>query len=145
LRAPDTARKTGWWHFPHEADVGLAGRAPTLPELYRQLALAMTAVVTEAEVEPALSIDIRCTGTDPELLLVDWLNALIYEMATRGMLFGDFEVAVDRSGLTARALGETVDRQRHRPVVEPKGATFTELSVQRQPDGTWIGRCVVDV
>jgi SHS2 domain-containing protein len=33
-----------------------------------------------------------CQAPTDELLLVEWLNALIYEMAVRAMLFGDFAI-----------------------------------------------------
>jgi SHS2 domain-containing protein len=60
------------------------------------------------------------------------------------MLFGRFEVHVDGAQLCARAGGEPVDVARHQPAVEPKGATFTELSVRRS-DGAWVAQCVIDV
>jgi tRNA nucleotidyltransferase (CCA-adding enzyme) len=78
-------------------------------------------------------------------LLVDWLNALIYEMATRHMLFARFDVAITDNRLEARAWGERIDRLRHRPAVEVKGATLTALSVVRASDGNWVAQCVVDV
>ena len=65
-------------------------------------------------------------------------------MAVRHMLFGRYEVVIDGERLRARAWGEPVDRDRHAPVVEPKGATFTELKVERH-DGGWIAQCIVDV
>jgi tRNA nucleotidyltransferase (CCA-adding enzyme) len=79
------------------------------------------------------------------VLLADWLNAVIYEMTTRSMVFGRFEVAIDGPKLTGRAAGERIDRQRHAPVVEPKGATFTELGVNQDEEGQWVAQCVVDV
>src|SRR6266704_2638113 len=41
--------------------------------------------------------------------------------------------------------GEPLDRERHRPRVEVKGATYTALSVAQGPDSVWIAQCVVDV
>jgi SHS2 domain-containing protein len=76
---------------------------------------------------------------------VDWLNALVYEMATRSMLFSRFDVHSDGRTLEARAWGEPVDVARHEPTVEIKGATMTALKVQRAPDGEWMAQCIVDV
>jgi tRNA nucleotidyltransferase (CCA-adding enzyme) len=107
-----------------------AAVGPTLAAAFEQAALAMTAVVTDpAGVAPALAVDIDCEAPDDELLLVDWLNALILEMAARHLLFGRFEVTLDGHRLHATAWGETVDTQRHQPAVEIKGATYTELKV----------------
>ena len=79
------------------------------------------------------------------LLLADWLNALVLTMATRNMLFARFEVKIDACALTAKAWGEPLDRDRHRPAVEVKGATYTALSVAQRGDGAWVAQCVVDV
>ena len=51
------------------------------------------------------SVVIHCEAPDDALLLVDWLNALIYEMATRRMLFGTWHVELDDHSLTARVSG----------------------------------------
>jgi SHS2 domain-containing protein len=85
------------------------------------------------------------TAVRDEHLLVDWLNALVYEMATRRMLFGAFVVAIEGPQLKATAWGEPVDRVRHEPAVEVKGATYTSLCVERRSDGMWLAQCVVDV
>jgi SHS2 domain-containing protein len=47
--------------------------------------------------------------------------------------------------LRATAWGEPVEVTRHQPAVEVKGATYTELRVQRTEDGGWLAQCVVDV
>ena len=47
--------------------------------------------------------------------------------------------------LRATVAGETVDRARHQPVVEVKGATYTALYVDRDDNGDWHAHCVVDV
>jgi SHS2 domain-containing protein len=135
-----------WEHFPHEADIGVRGRGASPSVAFEQAALALTAIVTEPDrVHNEDSIEISCEAPSLEVLLVDWLNALIYEMVTRSMLFGRFYVEIEGLGLSARAEGERVDRQRHEPVVEPKGATFTELRVGRDDEGQWVAQCVVDV
>ena len=134
-----------WEHFPHDADIGLAGTGPTKAEAFRQAALALTAVVTDlALVRPRTAVSIVCEAPTDELLLVEWLNALIYEMSVRSMLFGDFAVEIVDGEVRATAWGETVDRERHEPAVEVKGATMTALSVA-ELDGRWRAQCVVDV
>lgn len=136
----------GWTHFQHMADIGVHGFGASLAEAFEQAALAMTAVITDpSTVRQDRVVEIACAAPDRELLLVDWLNALIYEMATRGMLFSGFQVTLSDAGLRGLARGETLERARHRPAVEIKGATYTELRVRREADGLWHARCVVDV
>jgi len=135
-----------WETFAHEADVGIRGYGATRAEAFAGAALAMTAVITDpAKVAAREPVSIRCAAPDDELLLLDWLNALIYEMATRRMLFSRFDVAIDEHRLQATVWGEPVDVARHQPAAEIKGASFCELAVQRLPDGQWLVQCVVDV
>jgi tRNA nucleotidyltransferase (CCA-adding enzyme) len=135
-----------WQHFEHGADIGVEGRGTTLAEAFAQAAVALTAVICDPlQVKADEPVDIRCEEPDPELLLADWLNALVYEMAARRMIFSRFEVEIDGGTLQARAWGERLDRARHQPSVEVKGATYTELKVGRSAEGEWFARCVVDV
>jgi tRNA nucleotidyltransferase (CCA-adding enzyme) len=135
-----------WEHFAHGADIGVRGLAPTREAAFEQAALALTAVVTEPSgVKPQTGVEIACAAPDDEALLVEWLNALVYEMATRRMLFGAFGVTLEGCRLHAIARGEPVDLARHEPAVEIKGATYTALRVGQEEDGTWLAQCVVDV
>lgn len=135
-----------WEHFTHMADIGVRGHGATPAEAFSRAALALTAIVTDpASVRPREAVEIDCRAPDLELLLADWLNALIFEMATRRMLFSRFEVRIDGDALRATAWGEPVDRERHQPAVEAKGATYTELRVAQPPGGGWLAQCVIDV
>ena len=135
----------GWELFAHQADLGVRGFGPDLATAFANAARALTAAITDlARVVPRESVTIRCAAPDAEILLVDWLNALIYEMATRKMIFGDFRVRIEDGRLEAEALGEALDPARHAPAVEPKGATFTALSVVHE-GGRWRAQCVIDV
>lgn len=146
MTAVDPSTVPRWEHFPHEADVGLRGFGHTRAEAFEQAALALTAVIVDpGAVVCSQCIDIDCTAPDDELLLVEWLNALIYEMATRHLLFGRFELDLDGHRLRARAWGEPVDVARHEPTVEVKGATYTALEVATDAQGVWRAQCVVDV
>lgn len=138
--------KARWEHFRHVADVGVRGIGPTPAAAFEMAALALTAVITEPEtVAPRDAVAITCAAPDTEILLADWLNALVFEMATRGMLFSRFAVEIEANRLTAQAWGEAVDVARHAPAAEVKGATLSELEVKRLPDGAWLAQCVVDV
>lgn len=138
-------RTAGWEHFAHEADMGVRGWGASREQAFEQAALALSAVVADPQgVEPREAVDVECEAPDDELLFVDWLNRLIYEMATRRMLFGRFEVQVEGRRLRARAWGEPADVARHAPAVEVKGATYTALRVV-QADGGWMAQTVVDV
>ena len=151
-----------WSHFAHQADIGIRAIAESLNSAFEEVALALTAIVTEpnnvAEVE---SVKIECSAENNELLLVNWLNSVIYEMAVRKMLFSRFEVRIDpapsdnsnlnirRCGvenlrLSATIWGEKINCKKHAPAVEPKAVTYNQLSVKNE-NGNWIVQCVIDV
>lgn len=148
-----------WENFAHEADAGVRGRGATLAEAFAGAATAMTAAICDpAKVGAGDRVRIECAAPDEETLLVDWLNALVYEMATRRMLFSRFEVNIEDHRpaggrgpgggsvhLTAAAWGEPVDVPKHQPAAEVKGASFCELEVRQESDGRWLAQCVVDV
>jgi SHS2 domain-containing protein len=134
-----------WEHFPHDADVGVRGYGQSPAEAFEQAAQALTAVVTMAEVKPAASVTVACEAPDLELLFVEWLNAIIYEMAVRKMLFSRFSVRLAGHRLEGTLSGEPVDVPRHAPACEPKGATYTALRVNQDESGAWSAECIVDV
>jgi len=135
-----------WAHFRHVADVGVRGFGATMAQAFEQAALALTAVITEPDlVRDRHRVEISCEAPDTDILLADWLNALVFEMATRGMLFSRFEVTIDGAQLTAKAWGERVDVSRHHPAAEVKGATLSELEVAKDENGSWHAQCIVDV
>ena len=135
-----------WEHFSHGADVGIRGFGGSLEEAFEQAALALMAVVADVStIAQAESVEVRCHAPDSELLLVSWLNAIIYEMAVRGMLFGGFRVVTAVDSLTGTLSGEKADPERHELAVEAKGATVTELRVAQDQGGQWVAQCVIDV
>lgn len=136
----------GWEHFEHLADIGVRGFGPTKSAAFENAARALTAAVTDLEqVRPVDGVAIECQAPDDDLLLYEWLNALIFQMATRRMLFSRFSVEIDGTLLRATAWGEPVDVARHAPAAEAKGATMTALRVARDGTGQWSAQCVVDV
>jgi len=135
----------GWKHFAHDADIGLCGWGTTIAQAFEQAGQALTAAVTDAAILPRTSVEVNCEAPDIELLFVEWLNAIIYEMAVQKLLFGGFTVWIDGERLQGTLWGEPIDVNRHAPACEQKGATYTELKVTKSPDGIWSACCVVDV
>ena len=141
-RAPRTTR---WEHYEHGADIGVRGFGATKGEAFEQAALALTAVVADLRsVGQFEKVSVECEAPDDDLLLAEWLNALVYQMATRRLLFSRFAVKIEGTRLHAQAWGEPIDAERHKPAVEVKGATYTTLRVARHGEG-WVAQTVVDV
>ena len=123
----------------------MRGLGASKAEAFEQAALALTAAIADpAQVAPAMRVAIECEGPDDELLFAAWLNAIVYEMSTRKMLFARFAARIEDGRLEGEAWGEKIDVARHHPAVEIKGATYTTLRVAREGE-RWVAQTVVDV
>ena len=135
-----------WEHLEHGADIGVRGYGGSVEEAFTQAALSLSSVVTDLDkIDTGDSVEVECNAPELELLLVDWLNEIVFQMASRNMLFGRFDVRIHDHRLQARLYGEVADQGKHQPAVEIKGATFTELKVYQAGSGEWVAQCVIDV
>ncbi len=135
-----------WEHFPHAADMGVRGIGRTKGEAFQEAAKALVALTTDLEqVSPKEKVEISLSAPDDEQLLVEWLDALVFEMATRRWVFSRFEARIDGGSLEGAFWGEPFDESRHARGVEVKGPTFTELRVRQGDDGRWVAQLIVDV
>jgi tRNA nucleotidyltransferase (CCA-adding enzyme) len=134
-----------WEHFAHQADIGVKAAADSLGKAFEDAAVGLTAIIAEPKsIEAIESVQIECSAKNEELLLVNWLNAIIYEMDVRKMLFSKFEVKIENLKLSAKIWGEKINQAKHSPAVEPKAVTYNQLSVKNE-SGKWTVQCVIDV
>jgi SHS2 domain-containing protein len=131
--------------FEHEADVGIRGFGSSIEEAFENAALALYSVMVNINsIVPGEKKIVTAAAPDQELLLVEWLNALLSLSDIERMVFSKFEVKIKGTALSGSAWGERLDRARHEARVEVKGATYHMLSVGEQ-DGRYTAQCVVDV
>ncbi len=131
--------------FEHQSDIGVRGFGDSLEEAYANAAAAMYSVMADiSRIAQRESRAVHVTAEDREQLLVEWLNALLALSDIERMVFSRFEVHIEGSDLTGTAWGEGLDRLRHEPKVEVKGATYHLLKVADE-GGRYTAQCVVDV
>lgn len=135
--------------FDHTGDVGVSLRASTLPELFREAALAFVETLTDAEKMSATSCDdVRLEAPTLDDLLVEWLTELLYRFEVRNLLPVDAELSVTQSGdgwaLRGRVASDTFDPERHPIKVAIKGVTYHQLEVRRLDEG-WETSVVFDI
>jgi len=131
--------------FEHEADIGIRGFGSSMEEAFENAAAAMYSVMVNIErISPTEKRRLSVTAPDYELLLVEWLNALLALSDVERMVFNRFEVKIDGMALSGIAWGEGLDHARHEPKVEVKGATYHMLSVKKEYE-RHVAQCVVDV
>ncbi len=131
--------------FEHEADVGIRGYGRTLEEAFSNAARALYSVMVQVDqVDPREKRNIEVAAPDRELLLIEWLNALLSLSDIERMVFSKFSVHIKGTSVRGTAWGEPLDRIRHEPKVEVKGATYHLLRVAEE-NGVFTAQCVVDV
>ncbi len=131
--------------FEHESDIGIRGYGSSIEAAFENAAKALYSVIVNVQsVQQKEKRAVSVSATDPELLLVEWLNALLSLSDIERIVFSRFEVRISDTTLNGTAWGEQLDRNRHEPGVEVKGATYHMLSVRRDED-QYVAQCVVDV
>ena len=133
--------------FEHTADIGIRGIGKTLEQAFEEAAKAMFSVMVDIKtVEPVRGIKlvIQIKGLDDNGLFVEWLNRLVAEKDISGMMFSKFKVKIDDKQLVGTAWGEQFNPKKHKPEVEVKAATYSQLKVEKQK-GKYIAQCLVDV
>lgn len=132
--------------FEHTADLGLRVRADSLDALLADAARGLfSLIVTNLDqVKPVQEKTFRIQADQPEYLLFDWLNELLYTFDVDQLLLSEFSVRVDPQGLTATCRGETMQPARHEMDHEVKAITYHGLRVQREGSG-WMAELIVDI
>ncbi len=131
--------------FEHQADVGIRGFGMTLEEAFENAARALYSVMVKIDAVKPLEVrTVTVSAPDSELLLVEWLNALLSLSDVDRMVFSKFDVKIEGAVLKGFAWGEKLDPGRHEPNVEVKGATYHLLQITKE-DGRYTAQCVVDV
>jgi SHS2 domain-containing protein len=138
--------ESGFEIFEVTADQGIHAWAPDLPGLFRVTALGLWSLMVEpAGVGSVRSVPVTVEAPDRELLLVAWLNELLYLHEVEAIAGADVRIeALTETRLQATVQGETLDPSRHRVVGHVKAVTYHDLRVAATPGG-WEARVVVDV
>lgn len=135
----------------HTADKGLEVEASTLPDLFATAARGLFHLMIDPDrYSPTEQVELKIDAPDLEMLMVRWLNELLYQFEVQHRLFSQFEVgSVEREGD-----GWQLHAQAHYRPITPealewegapvKSVTYHGLTLQQQ-DERWFLRFYVDV
>lgn len=135
--------------FEHMADVGVRGVGKSREEAFGECAKAMFSVMVDLEKVKADGKDsLEVEASNPEELLVAFLNHLLYLRDVRGKAYNRFSLYITnyegRWLLKGEAFGEKIDAEKHLPKGDVKAASFHQLRVAEE-NGKWVAQCVLDI
>lgn len=133
----------------HTADLGYDIVSKTRVGVYTEAARAFVQSITDPDrLRADTPVDVRVEAADGELLLVEWLDELLYRFDTEGWLPSAVQATVeddeDGVALTARMAGERFDPSRHPLRVPIKAVTLHGLAV-RHDGAVWRARVIFDI
>ena len=130
----------------HTADVGLVARGGDMRELFVNAGLGMLSLMVDLDgVEPREERRIEIRARDREGLLVRWLTELLYFLDAEELLFRRLEIEeLSDTELCGRALGERIDRDRHRLHFGVKAVTRHLLEIAPE-DGGYRATILFDI
>lgn len=132
------------------SDVTFVAYGPSLPDVFSAAAAALLAATVEEpeHLGDTESRRLELTEPDLELLLMVFLNELVYLRDAEGLLLRVRRLEVREEGgearLSAELVGERMDPERHRPATDVKAATAHGLRLVRE-DGGYRARVTLDV
>lgn len=116
----------------HPSDVGIIAYGSNHKEVFENAAFGMFSLMADtSRVDTKEKLSVKVTADDPETLLVNWLNELIYIEDSKKMVFSRFTITrLTNTELTATIAGDHIHLDRHafqRPV---KAVTFSQLQLR---------------
>ena len=131
------------------SDLTFEAEGATLADVFAASAEALLAATVEQpdRVDPLESRVLEMTDRHADLLLLRFLNELIFLRDAEGLVLRPRDVSFSGDGefrLRAELVGEALDRERHIPASEPKAATPHGLRVEPVARG-WSATCTIDV
>jgi SHS2 domain-containing protein len=131
------------------SDLAFEARGETLEALFAAAADALLAatLANPEDVDAREHETVQLSETDVELLLLRFLNELIFLCDARGLLLRAGALRIESNGearLEGELVGERIDRERHRLEADVKAATAHGLRVERSGAG-WRATVTLDV
>ena len=117
----------------HPSDMGIVAYGKDRKEIFENAAYGMFSLMADLDrVESKKVFHIKVEGDEPEALLVNWLNELIFFEDGKKILLKDFKIKkLTDTRLEAETSGEKIDMDRHfvyRPI---KAATYNQLQISK--------------
>ena len=132
--------RDGFEIIDHTADVAIAAYGADLKKAFTNAAFGMFSIMTDIDkVNETVMRDVEVTADEMKVLLVSWLNELLFICEVEKFLFKKFDILeLDGTRIVAKCYGEKIDPKRHRINTEIKAATYHMTQIEEKRDGVRI-------
>lgn len=132
------------------ADIAFEASGRTLEELFASAADALmnTQVDDLKRIEAKTEKRFTVKAADPEKLLYNFLEELIFYKDAEQLVFASYELKAEKAAegyaLSVKAKGETIDPKKHALVADVKAVSWHQFRVEKTKTG-WKATVIVDV
>jgi SHS2 domain-containing protein len=130
----------------HTADIGIIAYGTDIKQVFANAALGLFNLMADLDnLKEGVKRDIELSAEDIEVLLVQWLNELIYISEVEHVIFKRFEIIeLSNTRLKATCFGEKIKAGQHRLKREIKAATYHMLKLNKE-NGSYQVRIIFDI
>jgi SHS2 domain-containing protein len=130
----------------HTADIGIVAYGADIKQVFANAALGLFNLMADLDnLKEDVKREIELSAEDVEVLLVEWLNELIYISEVEHIIFKRFEInELSNTQLKATCFGEKIKPGQHRLKREIKAATYHMLRLNKE-DGSYKVQIIFDI
>jgi len=127
----------GFEVLDHTADIGIAAYGADTKQLFTNAALGLFSLMADLDgIQEVVQRELKLSADDEEVLLIEWLNELIYIFDVEHIIFKRFEIdELSGNQIRARCFGEKMKPGQHKLKREVKAATYHMLRITKDNRG----------
>jgi len=130
----------------HTADIGIVAYGADIKQVFANAAIGLFSLMAELhDLKEDVQRKLELSAEDVEILLVEWLNELIYIFDVEHILFKRFEIdKLSNTEIKANCFGEKIQPGQHKLKREIKAATYHMLRISKE-DGGYKVQVIFDI
>lgn len=134
-------------YIEHTADAGMLVRGDSLHSLFTNAAQGLFEMIAVTEtIDEVTAIGVQVESESVDMLLVAWLDELVFKHETEDMFFKSVAIeSICSTELIAKVYGEPTDFDKHIVYTEIKAVTYHQLYVIQNIDGDWEAQVIFDL
>jgi SHS2 domain-containing protein len=130
----------------HTADIGIIAYGADIKEVFANAALGLFNLMADlTDLDENLKREVGMSAEDIEVLLVEWLNELIYISEVDHVIFKRFEISeLSNNSIKATCFGQKLESSQHRLKREIKAATYHMLKIDKE-NNSYKAQIIFDI